>query len=82
MGQGAAAGSITLQQLISVKDDTDMETMDKLAGYIGVKSATARNMTDDEQTAAADEANAAAEAAERPWPARRRPLRRASSARA
>lgn len=42
-----------------------METMDKLAGYIGVKSATARNMTDDEQTAAADEANAAVEAAEK-----------------
>ncbi len=41
VGHRAGTAQITLQQLEAAKDSTDMETMDKLASYIGVSTVKA-----------------------------------------
>jgi flagellin len=66
VGQGATAGSITLQQKKGVKDSTDMTTMQNLVNYIGVshydKAATDKAIADAKQ-AVADEVAANADKA-------------------
>ena len=55
VGQGATDGTVTIQQLSTAKDSTDMETMDGLLNYIKIEGVDA-TATEANKTAAVDAA--------------------------